>query len=88
MINHFYTDRLISVHLACQVVNQEYSLISEQVYLLTDAFDRKIKLYTRKQLLFLKAFLTLQHDLEGRSTDSLIEYQLFLIEEQLKKQRI
>jgi hypothetical protein len=84
MINPFYTDKSVSIHLSFQAVNTEYSLTAQQIHLLTDVFEWKIKNFTQEQLLFLKACLNLQRNLEGKSTDSLL-YKLFLIEQHLEK---
>jgi hypothetical protein len=85
MINPFYTDRFVAINLSCQAVNTEYSLIAEQICLLTDAFEKKINKYSKNQLLFLKAYLILHEDVKEEGINSFINYRLFLVEEKLKK---
>lgn len=84
MINPIYINKLVSINLSCQAVNTEYSLIAEQITLLIDAFEKKIKGYTKNQLLFLKACLSLHKNVEQEGINSLAHYQVFLIEERLK----
>ena len=85
MTSHYHFDRLVSISLSCQAINAEYLHIAEQLCILTDAFEKRIKYYSKKQLLFLKAFLSLHKSVEQKGLDSFVHYQLFLVEQQLEK---
>ena len=85
MTSHYHFDRLVTISLSCQAINAEYSHIAEQLYILTDAFEKRIKFYNKNQLLFFKAFLSLHKSVEQKGLDSFIHYQLFLLEQQLKR---
>lgn len=87
MIQPFIPDRLVTMNLAYQAVNDDYLRIAEQICIITDTFEKKINNFTPNQLLFLKACLSLQEALEQKPASSLIHYQLFLIEERLKNKR-
>lgn len=80
MRDSFFIDRSVTIDLSCRSLNNEYALLAEQICILTDTFEKKIKGYTKRQLLFMKACLQIQKSIEHMPAGSFINYQLFLIE--------